>query len=310
MKKLKYDLENEYLHNLNIDYVYDLCVAEYGIPHDGGTVLVEAVPNILSEDTFFKRQCLDLYKKEFKNSLMFVDDMFHFSEIGWSWNSIVETKLWNIDRVQKYITLLFAMNLMEVVETPNIREKIGDFLYDSFNENGNFPFIKSLGISFKNVDELPWKQSLKQWKGENTPHDSLIYKDGYWNQINFITDSYVDIFPPLENWDELEQILLVIGSHTSKSVELPVYYFKFKGCEFILRYNFFDWKVSISSEQKLDIPFNLIGNKGEDISNCYFEGFKQDWIYEGYVHNQKQFSIEVGNNERLYTLLYLIKNQL
>ena len=117
----------------------------------------------------------------------------------------------------------------------------------------------------------------------------------------------------------------VVSTHTSKSVILPVYRVVLvDGTEFILRNNFYNWKVTVLCDKVLILPkelFSHIGNHSVDegkISLHYCEGFNRDWIFPvysygemgGQIENRKRFTVELHSNYELFTMIFLIREQL
>jgi hypothetical protein len=48
-----------------------------------------------------------------------------------------------------------------------------------------------------------------------------------------------------------------------------------------------------------------------DISDCYFEGFRKEWVFEGYKPNdkkQRNFSFGIYSDYEFYTVMYMLKN--
>ena len=109
----------------------------------------------------------------------------------------------------------------------------------------------------------------------------------------------------------------VISTHTSKSIKLPVYAFLMhNGIKVICRENFYGWKMSIELPKPKPfadiLPKDIIseGYK-EDIHNCYFEGFKNEWVYPGYNPddiNQTKFSIGIYSDYNFYMAMYILKH--
>ena len=149
------------------------------------------------------------------------------------------------------------------------------------------------------------------WARVNEPSDRLIYKNGFYDQICFVRDMLCE--PLFATNEEFEQNLpMVISTHTSKSIKLPVYQINLKnyGLELILRYNFYDWKVSIKSSKPLDCDFMGLFDPNEKILSQYCEGFPKDKIYDSYSNNHSEFTVEFRSKYELYTFVFLIKNYL
>lgn len=159
-----------------------------------------------------------------------------------------------------------------------------------------------------------WMQKLPQaqlhaWFMENTPEEKMIYKEAADRQIMFIRDEIPNFFTEF-----MLKKVEVVSTHTSKSIKLPVYHIVLEnGMEFVLRGNFHDWKISVSSPFDIDIPEEILSNytlNGDKINSCYCEGFEDSWIWDSYQKNKKEFTIEIGSSlYELYTFFFLISVQ-
>lgn len=148
---------------------------------------------------------------------------------------------------------------------------------------------------------------LLHWQRTTDLDDNLIYKKASENQEIFMRDDV--------GLNLLKAPVFVISSHMSKSCRLPVYYIKMmNGIKVIMRGNFYDWKLSVDSP--VDLPANCIpidcvsGGIKDDISECYCEGFKDEWVFGKYNPENpgKQFTIECADKYRLYVALHSLKN--
>lgn len=162
---------------------------------------------------------------------------------------------------------------------------------------------------------------INEWWSNNEPDEKLIYKDGLAEQCLFVRDTlmlnlFIDIATDYLKYgdysDESNEIYhnfvpLVIGTHYSKSVKLPVMEMDMSkiGLNIILRYNFYDWCISVESNDEVNCDFMglVTGQKG------YFEGFPTDIIYDNYSsQNNKQFSVVLNNKYQVYTFMFLLRN--
>lgn len=152
---------------------------------------------------------------------------------------------------------------------------------------------------------------LQEWANDHDPRDTnLSFKDGYWHQIMFVRDKIVGLFTTeYEDYKRfLENNVRVISTHLSKSVILPVYRITLNdGTEFTLRYNFYNWKVSVSSPRPVDIDFGDLFNpyNERDILAVYCEGFPEDTVFGCYASNKQQFTVEIATNNILWTFFWL-----
>lgn len=157
------------------------------------------------------------------------------------------------------------------------------------------------------------KKVLNEWCRDHIPDDKMLWKEGYFDQVNFISRQIPNILA--KSYEEFkkmtEEEIFVISTHMSKSIILPVYNFVWNGWEFMLRENFYDWKISVIAPEKykdIEIDFMNIFNQEQDYSIHYFEGFNSEWVYESYKKNKQKFSFEITNNYKLFTFFWILKN--
>lgn len=149
------------------------------------------------------------------------------------------------------------------------------------------------------------------WVRVNEPDESLIYAKGLGDQVCFVRDALCELLrESYEEWRDNPP--MVISTHYSKSVKLPVYQINLEkyGVEMVLRYNFYDWKVSIKSDKPLDFDCMGLFNPAQVIPSVYCEGFPEDKVYGSYEQSHSQFTIEIRSRYDLYTFIFLLKNYL
>lgn len=149
------------------------------------------------------------------------------------------------------------------------------------------------------------------WIRVNEPDENLIYAKGLGDQVCFVRDRLCQLLrSTYEEWRDNPP--LVISTHYSKSVKLPVFQINLEkyGIEMVLRYNFYDWKISVKSDKPLDFDYMGLFNPTEEISYLYCEGFPRDKVYGSYEQSHSQFTIEIGSHYDLYTFIFLLKNYL
>ena len=149
------------------------------------------------------------------------------------------------------------------------------------------------------------------WMQVNEPDKNLIYAKGLGNQVWFVRGTICQLLrSTYEEWRDNPP--LVISTHYSKSVKLPVFQINLEkyGIEMVLRNNFYDWKISVKSDKPLDFDYMGIFNPTEEIESVYCEGFPKDKVYGSYEQSHSQFTIEIGSDYDLYTFIFLLKNYL
>jgi len=145
------------------------------------------------------------------------------------------------------------------------------------------------------ANQLP--QPLQEWANTNKPSETLIYKDGYWEQIIFVRDKVAGILAKdYEEYKIITQNIKVISTHYSKSVNLPVFQVELPdGTLFIMRYNFYDWKVSVVTQYDLkDVDFLGLFKPNKTINSVYCEGFPNKYVFKSFSENNRLFTIELG----------------
>lgn len=177
--------------------------------------------------------------------------------------------------------------------------------------------IKDLEPIFRDYYSKHLPIDVTTWIRVNQPDDNLIYKKGQGDQVCFLRDKIMrNMFYELLNkkydYKEYEAFQpKVIGTHYSKSVLLPVMEidlptYKFK---MIFRDNFYNWNISIESEQEVIFDHKGLIND-EAYHYCYCEGFPKDKIYGKYQESKNRFTICIDSDYQLYVFLFLLKDWL
>lgn len=161
-------------------------------------------------------------------------------------------------------------------------------------------------------------EKLQHWAMTHQPGDNMLYKDSFWKFIVFIRDKIInDMFFGCE-WNnkcqDIDKIISghydIVGSHNSKSIELPVIKINYKGAEIIFRYNFYDYEVSVISEKELNLPEGLFDF---DTKYFYFQGFPEEYkINVSYSKSKNKFAVIINPpcDYNFYTFMFLLKNEL
>lgn len=176
-----------------------------------------------------------------------------------------------------------------------------------------------------------WLKLHRNDKGEiDSP---LHYAKPASNQICFVRDNVGQVVwgdisyhkreqePPPR--DDTKLTGYVIGEHRSKSVTLPVYMFERLdlGLRFVMRGNFYDWKLSVTSEKPITRYVEFMSTMfyakpprepeytGNELAPCYFEGFPEEHIHGHLSQNPRQWSCSIGDNA-LITIIQLIMHEI
>lgn len=152
---------------------------------------------------------------------------------------------------------------------------------------------------------------LQEWFMNNKPADDLIWKDGLARQVMFIRDKIIGLLArSYEEFKGIQEAARVISTHHSKSVNLPVMEINWNDWKFILRYNFYNWKVSVRAPFKfkdIEIDFMKLFDPTEKINSVYCEGFEDSWVYGPYSENKREYTIEIGDDNQLYVYFWIIR---
>lgn len=168
------------------------------------------------------------------------------------------------------------------------------------------------------LDGLVEPVKLSEWWPNNNPSEELMWRSGYEHQCHYVGRVIAYLFASdcyshgsrlgdIDR-DAIDNASWVISTHTSKSVTLPVFKLVHptRGLELIMRYNFFDWKVSVISDTPVQDNFFGLFDPTLKINAVYCEGFDQAWVFGSYTENPKQFTIELGGDHMLYTFIWLL----
>jgi hypothetical protein len=150
------------------------------------------------------------------------------------------------------------------------------------------------------------RQPLQEWFNENQPDEDLIYRKGLDRQVFFVRDTLPSAL--CANREEYEQgEWVVISTHRSKSVVLPVFQIKLPiGLTITMRDNFYDWKVSVSARAPLCFDVMGLFDPSRELHPVYFEGFPREIIYGSYESDPSRFSVELRNDYLVFTLLWIV----
>lgn len=177
-------------------------------------------------------------------------------------------------------------------------------LYEGMEEAEVIPIFKKYYAEHLPIDLLTWIRV-------NKPNEEMIYRKSWSNQVVFVRDSLNEVF--YSTYDDFKaNPVMVINTHRSKSISLPVYEITLKkyGVRMILRNNFYDWKVSVISERDIDTDFMGLFKQDEEIHSVYCEGFEEEQVFGSYSKNKKQFTFEISGEHKIYTFMFLLNNYL
>lgn len=180
----------------------------------------------------------------------------------------------------------------------------------------------------------PLQAWYDEWLAEHRQTD-LIYAGEpgkpSLEQVHFVRDElapivwsdtlYYDLPREPPPRDDCRLTAWIIGEHHSKSVRLPVYSIERPdiGVQLVLRYNYYDWKLSVISERPLDDPlFPYLFHTtppvepdytGNPLSPVYFEGFPENLVFGYQATDHRSWSAQLGEWS-LRTVVFLCMKQL
>jgi hypothetical protein len=138
--------------------------------------------------------------------------------------------------------------------------------------------------------------------------------NSFWEQVMFVRDVlYPAVCRGSSSAIDRGQI---VGTHMSKSIELPVYRLYTPFGRVTMRCNFYDWKVSVeSSVGPLNADLNglisrePIGHKPNEtgIPSVYCEGFASDEVFEHFWLNPFKFTVEVVSKYHLFAMFWQLR---
>lgn len=163
----------------------------------------------------------------------------------------------------------------------------------------------------KRPHDLP--TDVTTWSLENIPDSELIYANELGGQVSFVRDVIAKVLMP--NHESRENPVMVISTHHSKSVLLPVYQINLKnqGVTLIMRDNFYNWKVTVESAKPIECDFIGIfdpDHPKRDEIKLYCEGFPANKIFGSYNDDHSKFTVSFDNDYQLYTFAFILANYL
>ncbi len=164
-------------------------------------------------------------------------------------------------------------------------------------------------------------EKLQHWIMTHQPSDDMLYRESWWSYLIFLRDRIIndmfywptvcDLDIPLEEKEkQISTNYDIVGTHWSKSIEHPVILMKYKGATIVFRYNFYDFEITVISENNIEMPDNLF-NKDNKV--FHYQGFPEEYqIKTSYAESKKCFSVTINNPciFNFYTFMFLLKNEL
>lgn len=166
---------------------------------------------------------------------------------------------------------------------------------------------------------------LQEWISSQVVADEMRWKGAFGAQMMFLRDSLRPLIGAGLSYQKKQHIAHVISTHRSKSIILPVVEYRRPdlGIRFVVRENFYNWKLSVISKEAVDADFSGLfpttppvdpSYTGNALSSVYFEGFPAALIFDYYetapVYARKQWSAEIWGDQPMWTTVFLIMRSL
>lgn len=150
---------------------------------------------------------------------------------------------------------------------------------------------------------------LSEWMDKNEPDDDLSFKGCYADQLHFVRNILLRALYG-DDSDKAKHVrIMVVATHESHSVVLPVYQFTLpNGVKITLRNNFFNWKVSVDSPFSISMkPLGLF-DSNRRIQPYHCDGFPEEIVFGSYDENRKRFTLSFLTDYHLWTFMFLLRN--
>ena len=143
--------------------------------------------------------------------------------------------------------------------------------------------------------------NLQDWVKNIVLEDKMLFKGSFSYQIKNVVDICQELMPNENAWEAIE----VYSTHRSKSINLPVFYFKIGEAKIWMRDNFYDLNVSVDS------PKPVMGDMSSIFSDdaygyCYAQGM-EDKKFSPYKENNQRFTVCLNNYDNFKHLLLAVR---
>lgn len=163
-------------------------------------------------------------------------------------------------------------------------------------------------LVFNGPSLLSWRRVESNW-----PQDEMLWKKATEDQVCFVGDTLPKAYSV--NIDERlfasEYGIQVIGGHTSKSCDLPVYGVDIPsiGVRAVLSNNFYGWAVSLEIPRVVDLSMFDDRVSKEAIDPLYCSGFEGRWVKGPRSVDPCAFTTQVWSQHDLYAMFLSISHQ-
>lgn len=165
-------------------------------------------------------------------------------------------------------------------------------------------------LVFQGPSLLSWRREESNW-----PREGMSYKGATEDQVCFVGDTLPKAY--CTNFDEYRwanggEGVQVIGSHCSKSCDLPVYGLDIPhlGVRAVISNNFHVWSVSIELPRAVDLSAFADRMTKEPCDSIYCYGFDARWVYNTPAFNPCIFTVQMSSRYDIYAMFLSIAHQL
>lgn len=150
------------------------------------------------------------------------------------------------------------------------------------------------------------KERLQKWANEHAPGDEMLWKNAYWSQIMFVRDKVAGVLA--RTYEEYRDLVDVVNTHRSKSITCPVYFIDLPkdGVRIWMRYNYYDWNISVESERPITCDFLDTFNDEVGYGYCFCQGM-EDKKFGPYKDSNKKFTVCIGDDYEVYTFFRALR---
>lgn len=148
-------------------------------------------------------------------------------------------------------------------------------------------------------------ERLNVWAQTHQPRETLHWHSGYKTLVDLINRRIAPVF--FRSAVEQDRSVTVIGTHTSKSVLLPVINIVVPNLvSMVLSYNFHCWSISVNAHMPVPDNFFDLFDRTVRKNSVYYYGFKDEWVFSPYAANPQTFSLHLYDDYELYMFCRLL----
>lgn len=165
-------------------------------------------------------------------------------------------------------------------------------------------------LQFDGEPLIDWRRKDSNW-----PRETVNFAKSTEYQVCFVGDTLPKAY--CANADEYRYAnggagVMVIGSHRSKSIDLPVYGVDIPslGVRAVISDNFHQWTVSVELPRPVDLSQfkDVMSMDRQDPSYCY--GFEGRWVYPSPEESPTIWTTRMSSTYDIYAVFMSIAHQL